>query len=175
MANKLLLLDDVDSLGRSGDIVSVKPGYARNYLIPQGLARVADRNALRMQAKLQEERAKKAAADRAEAEAIAAKINGKVYEVEVKVDHEGHMYGSVSIADVQRLAEENEGVTLDKHWVQLAHPIKTTGVHTVVLKLKEDVTAEITLKVMSEDGLAALEAAEKSAEVSEEASEEAAE
>ena len=71
MANKLLLLGDVDSLGRSGEIVSVRPGYARNFLIPQGLAVVADARTLRMQAKLKEERLKRAESEKKESEEIA--------------------------------------------------------------------------------------------------------
>lgn len=172
MANKLLLIEDVESLGRSGDIVSVKPGYARNYLLPKGLARVADKGTLRMQAKLQEERRKKAAEDLAEAKAVAEKVDGKVYEVEVKVDHEGHMYGSVAVADVLRLVLENEQVELEKQNVKMDKAIKSIGIHTVELSLKEEVTAQITLKVFSEGGMPEEEASEEEVEaVMEEAAE----
>ena len=73
---QLLLLEDVEALGRSGEIVNVKPGYARNFLLPQGLAVIANKNALRMQERLKEERQKRAIADKQESDAIAAKIEG---------------------------------------------------------------------------------------------------
>ena len=78
MRNQLLLLEDVDDLGRSGDIVSVKPGFARNFLVPQKKAVVADKFTLRMQAKLKEERSKRAELDRNESEELAKKIEGMV-------------------------------------------------------------------------------------------------
>ncbi|MBS0620113.1 MAG: 50S ribosomal protein L9 [Verrucomicrobia bacterium] len=147
--NQLLLLKDVDSLGRKGDVVRAKPGYARNFLIPQQMAVVADKFTLRMQAKLKEERAKQAEVDRKDAEALAQKIDGKTFTIEVKVDPDGHMYGSVSTLDIVRLLEQ-EGFTVERRNIVLAHPIKTLGVHALQLKLKEGVPASITLKVMSD-------------------------
>ena len=152
MATQLLLIEDVEDLGRSGDVVKVKPGFARNYLLPKGLGVIADKNALRIQARLQEERLKKAAEDRAEAEELAKVIEGATLTAIVKVDAEGHMYGSVSLLDVIHLMEEQKKVVLEKKNVQLKHPIKTTGVHQIPLKLKEGVEASFTLKVISEEG-----------------------
>lgn len=152
MANKLLLIDDVEALGHSGEIVTVRPGYARNYLLPQGLAVIADARTLRMQAKLQEERKKKAAKERQESEEIAKKLEGLVLETTVKVDHEGHMYGSVTLQDIQHLIEKVSGIHLDKKAIQLKHAIKETGVHALHLKLKEGVLVEtLTLKVVPEE------------------------
>src|SRR5262245_8691147 len=96
MATKLLLIEDVEDLGRSGDVVSVKPGYARNFLLPRGHAVRADQHALRMQTRLQEERQKRAILEKQEAEKTAAALEGVTLSTIVKVDHEGHMYGSVS-------------------------------------------------------------------------------
>ena len=76
MANQFLLIEDVDALGRSGDVVKAKPGYARNFLLPQKKAVIADKHTLRMQAKLKEEREKQAVLDRGEAEKLAERING---------------------------------------------------------------------------------------------------
>lgn len=152
MANKLLLISDVESLGRSGEIVSVRPGYSRNFLIPQGLAVVADARTLRMQAKLQEERKKKAEQERSESEAIKQKLEGIVLEVVVKVDHEGHMYGSVNAQDIQHLIEKATGVQVEKRAILLKQAIKEVGVHTLPLRLKEGVTVEtLTLKVVPEE------------------------
>lgn len=148
MRNQLLLIEDVDDLGRSGDIVSVKPGYSRNFLLPQKKAVIADKYTLRLQAKLQEERSKRAEIDRKEAEEMAQKIEGMVLSIDVKVDPDGHMYGSVSTLDIVRLLE-SEGYKVERRNVELAHPIKTLGVHPINLKLKEGVPARITLKVHS--------------------------
>jgi large subunit ribosomal protein L9 len=149
MRNQLLLLEDVEDLGRSGDLVSVKPGYARNFLLPKKIAVIADKFTLRMQEKLKKERAKRAEVDRKEAEELSKKIDGMVMTIEVKVDPDGHMYGSVAALDIVRLFEK-EGITLERRNVILAHPIKTLGVYPIQLKLKEGVPAQITLKVMSE-------------------------
>lgn len=150
MANKLLLIEDVESLGRSGDIVGVKPGYARNFLIPQGLAVVANKQALRMQARLQEERKKKAIVDRKDSEELSAKLEGQNLTTIVKVDQEGHMYGSVSTSDVADLLQQQMSIVLEKRDIQLKHAIKTTGIHTIHVKLKEGVTASFTLTVEPE-------------------------
>lgn len=151
MSNKLLLIHDVEHVGRSGEIVSVRPGYARNFLIPQGLAVVADKRALNMQKKLQAERAKKAAAEKAESEAIKARLEGLVLETVVKVDHEGQMYGSVNAQDVQHMIEKETSIHLEKRAIQLKQPIKNVGTHVISIRLKEGVVVEtLTLKVMAE-------------------------
>lgn len=151
MANQLLLIEDVENLGRSGDIVHVRPGYARNFLLPQGCAVVADKHALRMQARLQEERKKKAIVDKQEADTVAAQLTGVVISTTVKVDHEGHMYGSVSAHDVVELLAEQAKVTVEKRDIVLKHAIKTLGEHKITIKLKEGVVANIVLDVISED------------------------
>jgi len=151
MANtKLLLIEDVEGLGRSGDIVAVRPGFARNFLLPQQMALLADKSALRMQARLQEERRKKAIHDKKEADELAIQIEGKVLTKIVKVDHDGHMYGSVSAVDVVHLFEEQANLSVEKRCLQLKHALKETGVFPLQVKLKEDVTASFTLKIVPE-------------------------
>ncbi|MDR3624333.1 MAG: 50S ribosomal protein L9 [Chlamydiales bacterium] len=149
MATHLLLLEDVENLGRSGDIVSVRPGFARNFLLPKKKALVADQNARRMQLRLQEERAKQAVVDKQEAEDLSVRVKDMVFTVEVKVDPDGNMYGSVTALDIQRLFEA-EGVKLEKRSVHLAQPIKSTGVHTVELRLKEGVISSCKVKIVPE-------------------------
>lgn len=151
MATKLLLIEDVDALGRSGEVVSVKPGYARNFLLPQGLAVVADKHALRQQEKLKEERKKRAAADKQESEGIASQLEGITLTIFVKVDHEGHMYGSVTAHEIIHLLQEQKNIVLEKKNIQIKHPIKTTGTHSVPVKLKEGVTATFNLVVSAEE------------------------
>jgi len=151
MASKLLLIEDVEDLGRSGDLVNVKPGFARNFLLPRGFAVVADKNTLRMQARLKEEREKKAAIDRAEAEQSAEQLSGVVLSAVVKVDQDGHMYGSVTAHDIADLLQSQANIALEKRCIALKHPIKAVGVHKINVKLKEGVVSSLTLKVISED------------------------
>lgn len=163
MATKLLLIEDVESLGRSGEIVNVRPGFARNFLLPQGYAIIPDKKAMRQQERLIEERNKKAIADKNESDAIAARIDGITLIKIVKVDHDGHMYGSVSAHEIIDLLQEHHKVELEKKSIQLKHAIKETGVHSIPVKLKEGVTATFTLKVMSEEGFKASQSEEQTA------------
>lgn len=150
MATKLLLIEDVEDLGRSGDIVSVRPGFARNFLLPKKYAIIADKGALRQQARLQEERNKKAVLDKQESESTAQILENVHLTTIVKVDHEGHMYGSVSSHDIVELLKNQANIELEKRTITLKHPIKETGVHTIAIKLKEGVVSSLTLKVIPE-------------------------
>jgi large subunit ribosomal protein L9 len=149
MQNQLLLLEDVDNLARKGEIVKVKPGFARNFLIPQGKAVIADKRTLRMQEKLKADRAKQAIADKKEAVELAEQINHKEFTIVVKVDSDGHMYGSVSALDISKLLKD-KGFAVERHYVKLLHPIKTLGVYEISLVLKEGVKASISLEVESD-------------------------
>lgn len=161
MATLILLIEDVEDLGRSGDVVKVRPGYARNYILPKKFGVIADKNALRMQERLKEERRVKAAEDKKEAEAQAKALEGIVVTTLVKVDQEGHMYGSVSAADIVHLLAEQQKIEVEKRSVMLKHPIKVTGVHRIDLKLKEGVPAAFTLKVVAEGVVESETAAEQ--------------
>jgi large subunit ribosomal protein L9 len=152
MKQQLLLLEDVESLGRKGEIVSAKPGYIRNFLLPRGFAVVASPNTLRKQEALRAEREKQAIVDREESDALAKKLEGMILEIKVKVDPEGHMYGSVSPLDVVRLFEE-KGFSIERKYIQMNRPIKETGHHKIALKLKEGVQVACQLSIIPE-GLA---------------------
>ncbi len=149
MKQQYLLIDDVEDVGRSGELISVKPGFARNFLLPRSKAVPASAHTLRMQAKLVEERAKKAAVDKKEAEDQAAKLQGLVLKITVKVDPEGHMYGSVGASDIIELFSK-EGIVVGKRNIGLNKPIKATGVHPMSLKLKEGVTCAYSLEIIGE-------------------------
>ncbi len=146
MQNQLLLLEDVEELGRSGDLVAVKPGYARNFLIPQKKAVVADKFTLRLRARLMEERAKQAVVDKKDAEELAARYATLELSIEVKVDAEGRMYGSVAAVDVVKICAK-EGINIERKNVVLPHPIREIGIHNIQLKLKEGVLASFKLNV----------------------------
>lgn len=145
--NQVLLLEDVETLGRSGDIVTVKPGYARNFLLPKKRAVVAEKHLVRLQEKLKEERAKKASGDKKESDALAKDLLTKVLKTQVKIDAEGHMYGSVTQADIVKLFKEQLNIEIERRNVVLAKPIKKMGEIEVELKLKEGVPAKIKLEI----------------------------
>ena len=168
MATQYLLLEDVEGLGHSGDIVkNVKPGFARNFLLPRKKIAIADKHTLRLQEKLKEERAQKRLLDKQESEAIAARIEGLTLPVVVKVDHDGHMYGSVTVADILQLLQDKAQVEVEKKSIQLKHAIKVTGTHTIHLKLKEGVEANFNVNVQSEEGHKAAAQEEKAAPAAE--------
>lgn len=158
--SQILLIEDVYPLGKSGDLVQVKPGYARNFLYPKGKAVVASKHTLRMQERLQEERAKQAAMDLEESSAIAAQLQGVQLSREVKVDPDGHMYGSVSVTDLLELLKQS-GFTLEKQNIHLSHPIKKTGMHSVVVRLKEGVESSFSIRITPEGGVEEVEKAEE--------------
>ncbi|MEN9654963.1 MAG: hypothetical protein RL235_1075 [Chlamydiota bacterium] len=149
MKRTLLLLEDVDALGKKGEVVTAKAGYVRNFLMPRGFAMPASPNVLRKQEKLRAERAKQAVIDKRESEELSAKIETLTLETRVKVDPEGHMYGSVSAGDIALLFQE-QGYSLEKRSIQLPRPIKETGVHKLTVRLKEGVTAVCSLHIIPE-------------------------
>ncbi|MCB1082368.1 MAG: 50S ribosomal protein L9, partial [Chlamydiia bacterium] len=128
---KLLLLEDVTNLGRKGELASAKPGFVRNFLLPQKKAVIADKRTIRMQEKLREEREVQAAADKKEAEALAKRLESKTLSITVKNDSQGHLYGSVASADIVKILEEQEGIKIERKHVLLLKPIKSLGVFDV--------------------------------------------
>ncbi len=146
---KLLLLKDVQDLGKSGEIVSVKPGYARNYLIPQKRAIFATAATLKMQKKLQEERALRALEEKKEAQALAKIIEPMTLSITVKADADGKMFGSVSSQDIVNLFEKYS-IKLTKKNIVLKRPIKEVGVFEIPILLKEGVETKVTLKIVGE-------------------------
>jgi large subunit ribosomal protein L9 len=155
MQNQLLLLEDVDNLARKGEIVKVKPGYARNFLLPQKKAVVADKRTIRMQEKLREERSKQAIVDRKEAEVLAAQLLDQNYSIVVKVDSDGNMYGSVTALDISKLLKD-KGFEVERRFIKIANPIKALGVYTIPVALKENVTTQFSLELESDIPLPAL-------------------
>jgi large subunit ribosomal protein L9 len=151
MRQNLLLLQDVIDLGRAGEIVSVKSGYARNFLLPLKKGVIAGEQTMRMQKRLQEERAKQAVTDKVEAEALAKVIELISLQTHAKVDPEGKMYGSVSQQDIVDLLAKHD-IKLDRKDVQLKHAIKETGTFDITFRLKEGVPATCKLEILPEGG-----------------------
>lgn len=149
MKQKLLLLEDVLGLGRSGELVEAKPGYVRNFLLPQRKAVIAGLHTIKMQATLKLQREQQAVSDRKESEELVARLEGLVLSTVVKIDPEGKMYGSVSAMDISRMLKE-KGHEVDRKNIFLPHPLKTIGSHTIPLKLKEGVEGSIVLEIIAE-------------------------
>ncbi len=147
MNYQLLLLENIRNLGCKGDIVFAKPGFARNYLLPQRMAVIATKSTLKLQDKLNKEREKEAAVDKQESLKIKDMIQEKTLSLVVKVDPDsGRMYSAVSMDDILGLLK-TQSITLDKKSVILPYTIKSLGTHNIILKLKEAVEAFFRLEV----------------------------
>ena len=126
-----------------------EPGYVRNFLLPQGLAVIATSNTVRKQEHLRKERAKQAITDRKESEGLALQIQEVTLEISVKVDPEGHMYGSVSANDIGELFKE-KNFPIERKAIQVTKPIKETGKHEISIKLKEGAIVGCELNIVPE-------------------------
>jgi large subunit ribosomal protein L9 len=145
-----ILLQPVETLGERGDVVDVKPGYLRNYLVPRKLAQPATPGAIaeahrRMEA---QERAAEEAAERAQENA--ALLTKTVLTIPQPAGEDGRLFGSVTAQDIVDAVKQARGLKLDRRKVQLEHPIKTTGTHTVTVEVSEGVTADVKTIVTAE-------------------------
>jgi len=146
---ELILRDDVDKLGRRGDVVKVKDGYARNFLLPRGLGMpvtAANKAMVEKERKAHEARLAK---EKAEFEALAARIGGLRFVAPRKVGENDVLYGSVTAGDVAEFLK-TKGIEIDKRKVHLEEPIKHLGEHEVKVRLHPEVTASVRLLVTKE-------------------------
>ena len=143
---KLILKDDVANLGLAGDLVSVKPGYARNYLLPQGKAIPATESRMR---ELEHHRriiAENVEKERRTLEAERSRLDGVVLEITANVGEEGKLFGSVTSAQVAELLAE-KGFKVDRRKIALEEPIKEVGDHAVPIRLHRELVAHVQVKV----------------------------
>ncbi len=147
---QLLLLEDVVNLGKKGELAVAKLGFIRNYLLPQKRAVIADKRTIRMQEQLKEERKVQSAQDKKDADVQALQLKDKTLTIKAKNDTQGHLYGSIAVADIVKILSEQEGITIERKNVILSKPIKMVGVHEVHLRLKENVLATFKLKIEGE-------------------------
>lgn len=146
---KLILKENVDNLGYKDDVVEVKSGYGRNYLIPQGKAVIASPAALKVLAEEQRQRAHKLAKIKADAEALASSLEGVNLVIAAKAAENGSIYGSVNAATIAE-ALEKQGINVDRKLINLKENVKELGKYTAVLKLHKEVTAEVPFEVVAE-------------------------
>ena len=146
---EIILKKTIDTLGHEGEIVNVKPGYARNYLIPKNLAATVNKASLARLQKEQQAIAKRLEDEKKIAEALSSKIEGKVVAISRRVGEEDRLFGSVNTADIaEKLAEM--GVTVDRRSILLSEPIKSICVCQVPVKVGYQMTTEITVQVVPE-------------------------
>src|SRR5579885_224140 len=146
MAVEIILREDVPNLGKIGDVVRVRPGYARNYLLPRGLAVEASRGNLRQLEHQKRMIAAKAERERKAAEAAAARLEGLTLRVRARAGEEGRLFGSVTNLDVERLlAEHGHGV--DRRRIARGEPIKQLGTDPIVVHVGRGVQATVQLVV----------------------------
>jgi large subunit ribosomal protein L9 len=146
MAVEVILRDDVQHLGKIGDVVRVKPGYARNFLFPRGLAVEANSRNLKELEHTKRVIAVKAERDRKEAESVASKIDGTAVRIQARAGEEGRLFGSVTNIDVERLLAE-KGITVERRRIALAEPIKQLGTFPIEIQVGRGVKATIQLTV----------------------------
>ena len=147
---KLILRESVPGLGEPGDLVAVKVGYARNYLIPQGKALIATESKVKELEHHQRVVAEKAAREMKELESTRDRLQSLSLEVTAKVGDEGKLFGSVTAAQIQALLAE-KGFEVDRRRIALAEPIKEAGEHKVPIRLHRDLLAEVPILVRPEE------------------------
>ncbi len=148
---QILLLKDVPNLGREGDIKEVSDGYARNYLIPRGLAKVATKGVIAEAEQRRKAAEKRRRKELATAEDLAARINEIKLEFKAKAGETGTLYGSVTNADIAEKLSAALGHEIDKRKVILDRPISELGDYTVPVKLASSVTAHVAVSVLPEE------------------------
>ena len=147
--SKLILTNEVSGVGSAGDVVEVKDGYARNYLVPQGLAVVWSRGGEKQVEQIRAARTARELATLEEAQALKSKIEGTKVKLAVKVGRDGRLFGSVK-TDHIAAAVESAGVgVIDKRKIEIANPIKFTGEHEATIRLRDDIVATITIQVVA--------------------------
>ena len=144
---KVILLEDVKSLGKKGQLVEVNAGYARNFILPKKLGIEATSKNIN-DLKLQKAHEDKVAAEQlAAAKVLAEELKNKSVELKMKVGEGGRTFGAISTKEIAAAAKEQLGYELDKKKISVDEPIKSLGVHNVKIKLHPTVTADITVKV----------------------------
>ncbi len=147
---KIVLREDVEHLGRKGDLVQVADGYARNYLVPRGLAMKATRGVVTQADAMRRNRTARDARDREAAEALASRLTASPLRVEARAGEGGKLFGSVTNADVADALRTQAGIELDRRSIELPEPIKELGAAEIPVRLHPDVTAAVHIEVVAQ-------------------------
>ncbi|MEG3614094.1 MULTISPECIES: 50S ribosomal protein L9 [Isoptericola] len=146
---KLILTHEVTGLGEPGDVVEVKDGYARNYLVPRSLATPWTKGAESQISAIRKARKAREIATREDAQAAAESIQSRTYTVEAHAGESGRLFGAVTTADIAAAVKAAGGPSVDKRKIEIGQPIKSLGEHTVSIRLHPEVSAKIALEVVA--------------------------
>jgi large subunit ribosomal protein L9 len=146
---KIILRESVQGLGDAGDVVGVKVGYARNFLLPQGKALLATESKVRELDHHKRVVTEKSARDLSDLKALRDKLQSVALEVTARVGEEGKLFGSVTTAHIAELLAA-KGYKIDRRKIQLSEPLREIGDHVVPIRLQRDVTAEVAIKISAE-------------------------
>ena len=147
---QVILSEDVHALGEAGDIVSVKPGFARNFLVPQGKAMLATAERVNQVEHQKRVIAEKRAKELKDLESVKARLDATKLEIEAQAGEEGKLFGSVTAHNLADLLAE-KGLEVDRRKIVLSEAIKTVGDHVVAIRLRSDVVAEFTVTVKASE------------------------
>jgi|TARA_Y100001970_G_scaffold157514_1_gene192676 large subunit ribosomal protein L9 len=146
---KILLRADVDGLGRTGDIVDVARGHARNYLLPRGLAVVASSGVTAQAEAMQKKRALKAVEDKADAEEIVSRLDGIIIQISANASEAGKLFGSVGVVEIAQALQDQVGLEIDRKDIS-GETVKEIGTHQFTLNLHPEVEMQITVDVQGD-------------------------
>ena len=147
---KIVLREDVENLGRKGDLIEVRDGYARNFLMPRGLALKATKGIVKQSESMRRSREARETRDRTEAEELVAKLNDARIQVTARAGEGGRLFGSITAADIAEAATAQTGVEIDRRKLALDEPLKELGPAEIELRLHTDVTATLQVEVVAE-------------------------
>jgi large subunit ribosomal protein L9 len=145
---KLILTQEVAGLGAAGDVVEVKDGYGRNYLIPRGFGIRWTRGGEKTIESIKKARNSRAVRDADHAAEVKARLEGSTFNVKVRAGEGGRLFGAVTAADIAAAITEG-GAEVDRRTIVVGNPIKSLGAHTVTVKVLDDVEAQVNLNVVS--------------------------
>ncbi len=144
---KIVLREDVDNLGKKGDLVEVADGYARNYLVPRGLALRASAGSQKQAEAMRRNREARERREREAAQALAAQFQGRTVTIKARAGGEGRLFGSVTSIDVAEAIERQTGAAVDRRKISLDEPLKELGGVDLEVKLHPDVVATVHIEV----------------------------
>ncbi len=147
---KIVLRSDVDHLGRKGDLLEVADGYARNYLVPRGLAMKATRGVVAQAEAMRRSRAARDTRDQEAAEELASRLQATPIRVGARAGEGGKLFGSVTSADLADAVRSQAGIDLDRRAIELGEPLKELGTFEVAVRLHPNVTVALSVEVISE-------------------------
>ncbi len=146
--SKLILTQEVTGLGTPGDVVEVKDGYGRNYLVPQGVAIRWTRGGEKTVESIKAARSARSVRDLGHAEEIKAKLEGQTVNVSVKAGESGRLFGAVTVAEIASALSATTGESIDKRTIAVDHAVRTLGSHQVTVRLHDEVLATVSLNVV---------------------------